>query len=46
MSFGTESKEEAEKLANAKGMVVDWGKENFMITRTYLSAFEYCPKLK
>merc|ERR1711976_186280 len=42
-SFGTEDPEEAVKIANSKGLLVEWGKDpngpgRYMITRYYVSA--------
>jgi hypothetical protein len=47
-SFLTEDPEEAEKMARQKGLDVEWGvdplgRKNYMITKFYVSAFEYDP---
>lgn len=48
-SFGVESPEEVEILAKERGLVCQWGEDptgaggRYLITRFYVSAFEYCP---
>jgi len=43
-SFMTEDPQEAQRLAEEKGLRVQWEPEtNKMLTRFYISAFEYCP---
>lgn len=44
-SFGVDTVEEVERLATEKGLVFDWGEDNFLKTRCYISAFEYFSKL-
>ncbi len=44
-SMMTEDPEEAEAIARAKGLHVDWGPGRLMKTRYYISAFEYYPPL-
>jgi len=44
-SFMTETKDEVERLAAERGLLVDWGEDNYCKTRYYASAFEYFPKL-
>merc|ERR1711908_200032 len=36
---------EAQKRAEAKGLVVEWGKDGYMKTRYTVSGFEYFPQL-
>ena len=43
-SFGVETMEEAQRDAEAKGLKVTWGPENYMKTRFYADAFEYNPE--
>jgi len=45
-SFGVDTVEEVEKLARAKGLVLEWGPGRYLRTKFYTSAFEYCPVLK
>lgn len=40
-SFGVETQEEAEKIAQSKGLHVEWGPGRYMRTKHYTSAFEY-----
>ena len=42
-SFLTEDPVEAEKSANSRGLSVEWGPNRHMITRYYISSYEYCP---
>lgn len=44
-SFGVETVEEVEVLAEKKGLKIEWGPERFLKTKCYISAFEYFPKL-
>merc|ERR1712034_200239 len=47
-SFGTESMTDASKIAESRGLQVDWtvrGGNRFMKTRFYVSAFEYFDQL-
>lgn len=44
VSFGTEDPKEAERLANQKGLIVEWGPGRYMRTKYYVSGFEYFPK--
>ena len=44
-SFGTDCPKEAQKRAEAKGLVVEWGKDGYMKTRYTVSGFEYFPQL-
>eukprot|EP00122_Pirum_gemmata_P002731 Pgem_evm1s2463 len=47
-SFETEDPEEAVRIANSKGLECEWGNDpngpgRYLITKYYVSAFEYCP---
>jgi len=47
-SFGTDSMEEAQRKAEDRGLRVEWvtdplGRQNYMVTKYYAPAFEYCP---
>jgi hypothetical protein len=50
-SFGVETMEEVEVLAKERGLVCEWGVDpvngeaggRYLITKFYISAFEYCP---
>lgn len=44
-SFQTEDPEEAQRLAEQKGLKVEWGPNRLMKTKFYVSAFEYYPQL-
>lgn len=44
-SFGVETQEEVEKLANRRGLKVEWGENRYCKTKYYTSAFEYFPDL-
>jgi hypothetical protein len=44
-SMLTEDPAEAEKMAQAKGLEVEWGPDRLLKTRYYVSAFEYYPPL-
>lgn len=44
-SFGVETKEEVEPLAKARGLQVEWGPNNFLKTKYYISAYEYYPPM-
>jgi len=43
-SFMTNDKKEAEKRANEKGLLVEWGEDDYMKTKCYISGFEYYPE--
>lgn len=42
-SFLTECPKEAEKSANSRGLSVEWAPNREMITKFYISSYEYCP---
>ena len=42
-SFGVETKEEVEKLAQERGLTCEWGPNNYLKTKYKVSAFEYSP---
>lgn len=44
-SFGTDQREVAEAKARERGLETEWGSDGSMITRYYVSAFEYFPQL-
>jgi len=44
-SFMTDDKAEAQKRAEAKGLVVEWGEDDYMKTKFTVSGFEYFPPL-
>ena len=44
-SFQTEDPAEAQKMAEEKGLKVEWGPNRLMKTKFYVSAFEYCPQV-
>ena len=44
-SFMTDDKAVAQKRAEAKGLVVEWGEDNYMKTKFTVSGFEYFPPL-
>ena len=44
-SFMTDDRAEAQKRAEAKGLVVEWGEDNYMKTKFTVSGFEYFPPL-
>jgi len=44
-SMMTEDPAEAERAAQARGLETEWGPDRLLITRYYISAFEYFPQL-
>lgn len=44
-SMMTENPAEAEAAAQARGLQTEWGPDRMLITRYYISAFEYFPQL-
>jgi len=44
-SFGTDSAEKAEAIAQSRGLATEWGPNRLLKTRFYASAFEYFPQL-
>lgn len=42
-SFGTEDPAEAQKMAEERGLIVEWGENGYMKTKLYIDAFEYDP---
>ena len=44
-SFGTDCPKEAQKRAESKGLVVEWGADGYMKTKFTVSGFEYFPTL-
>jgi len=45
ISFGTDCPKEAQKRAESKGLVVEWGADGYMKTKFTVSGFEYFPTL-
>jgi len=45
MSFGTEDPAVAQKRAEAKGLVCEWGENRYLKTKFTVSSFEYYPRL-
>lgn len=43
-SFGVETQEEVEVLANSRGLIVEWGENRYCKTRYYTDAYEYFPE--
>ena len=42
-SFGTDDPAEAQRMAEERGLVVEWGENGYMKTKFYVDAFEYDP---